>query len=247
MKNDNKKEWKLKVTPNVNAINDLCNDAQENSRYMAAIGKTGLGKTEALKQYAKKNANTYYMLCTITMGRKDFLSSLAEAIGLQVEGSIHHRVDRIVEHLSQQRLPLILIDDVGKLPDSCFRLIQVIYDRLKDECGMVIAGLPEFKRYVDKMAAKDKAGFPEQKRRIEYWMPLMGVPVDFVKTVCSEYEITDPACIQYIYNNSPDYGTLSNIMVNYSRAALKATKSNKDISQMALLSSLTIGDRLFKN
>ena len=92
MKNDIKKEWKLKVTPNVNAINDLCNDAQENSRYMAAIGKTGLGKTEALKQYAKKNANTYYMLCTITMGRKDFLSSLAEAIGLQVEGSIHHRV-----------------------------------------------------------------------------------------------------------------------------------------------------------
>ncbi|CAN5228884.1 hypothetical protein BH09BAC1_BH09BAC1_29710 [soil metagenome] len=236
--------WRMRETQNLTAITELCTDAKQNSRFAAIVGYTGAGKTTALEWFASKNANTYYLLCKVTMGRKEFLNGILRSMGLQVEGSIHQRVEAIVNYLKSALSPLLILDDAGKLPDPCLRLLQVIYDETKDVTGIIVAGVEHMKNYIFKMAAKDKLGFRELKSRVEYWLVLKGkVTRTFVIAAAAEFGINDTPAIEYIMSNADNYRDCSNILKNYGRFMEEKGEQAIGKTQREILAGIHFGTK----
>lgn len=233
--------WVIRETRNTKAILNLCQDARNYGRFMSIAGDTGLGKTTALRFYTGDTPNAFYVLCTAMMSRKDFLSAILRSMGLEVEGQLYNRTFHVVSKLRQLEHPILILDDFGKLSDHAMTTLQVIYDELEGRCGFVIAGLNNMKSRIYKMAAKDKPGFRELKRRIGYWQPLYGVTDSFVKAVCADYGITDPAAISYITRNCTDYGSLRELITNYARFVENNPQMLEGKSQKEVISGIKYG------
>lgn len=234
----NSPEWPLMDTINLRVVIDLCTDAQANSRLLSVCADTGLGKTTGLKKYCADTPNAYYTLCTVTMGRKDFLNAIARSMGMDVEGSIHSRLATIVNKLAGLDRPLLVLDDVGKLNDACLRLLQIVYDELERRIGIVIAGLPYFQKTLFRNAVKGKQGFPELRRRIGYWQPLQRPTAKFIQSVCQRYSITELPAINYLTNTIADMGTLREVIENYYR-----TTPTDTLTQLEILTRLHVGTK----
>lgn len=229
-------KWPLMETKSLLTVLSLCKDAQDNSRMLSICADTGLGKTTGLKKYCSDTPAAYYVLCTVTMGRKDFVNAIARAIGLEAEGSIHARITAIINKLGGMKNPLLALDDVGKLNEACLRLVQIIYDELEGRCGIVLAGLHYFQKFIFKNAVRDKQGFPELRRRIEYWQPLPRPSHGFIKSVCTKFGIVEEKAISYLCNTVDNIGALEAVIKNYYRAP-----QSEGVSQLEVITSLHIG------
>lgn len=234
------REWAIKNSRNLDLIVKLCSDAQLNSRFLAVAGFTGGGKTTALKHYANTTPGVFYVLCTVTMSRKDFLTAIQRSLGLDNEGSIHARTASIVRAFSAMNRPLLLLDDAGKLNDQCMRLIQVIYDELEFSTGIVLGGTEKLKTHIDRSAALDRPGFRELRRRIGYWQKLYPISRQFISAVCADFGITDAKAVELVARMATDFGTLRELMTNWSRAESEA-------DQVTVLSSLTVGNQHYND
>lgn len=234
--------YPLLETHNLGQIAALCNDAQENGTMLGIAGYTGAGKTTALAEYAntKGIGNVHYMLWDVTMGRKDFLNALLKAMGKEFDGSIYNKTEYIVQQLLSQHKPLIIIDTCGELNNAVYRLIQVLYDKLNGGAGIVLTGTDAFRKYINKMANKDKMGFRELRRRIEYWLPLRGIQANEIKAVCHHYGITDAEAVQYVQQVCDNYGSLKGMITAYDKA-MRNTKPELIKTQREMLYHLRFG------
>ena len=238
-----REDWQLFETPNYVRVRNLCQDAQKSHKMLAVAAFTGSGKTTALREYVRKNTNAYYLLCTAVMSRKGFVRGILRAMGLEQAGSIEDGMEAIIGRLNEATAPLLVLDDVRKLSDSVMRMIQTIYDGTEFRAGIVLAGTPSLKKYVDDMAGKDKNGFQEFKRRIQFWQsltrPSKGVIVQFAQV----FGVSDDAAVTYLVRIATDYGTLRNLLTAASEAV--ARKPGLAITA-ELLAGLHVGDHEFR-
>lgn len=231
--------WKLRQTANLDTIQNICEDAQQNSRFLAISAATGLGKTTALKYYASNNPNAFYTLGTNTMQRTDFLDAIQRSMSLDVSGTIYARTSAIIKKLNATPNALVIIDDTSKVPDSALRLLQVIYDETEFRTGIVIAGTEHLKRYIFKMAARDKMGFREIKRRIGYWQDLSPITEQWIKVVCNDFGIVEYSSIKLVQKMALDYGSLRELLTNYQRAHAKGLF--EEMTEVEAIASLNFG------
>ena len=212
--------WQIRNTNNYQSIQNICLDAQESSRMMAAYGETGCGKTSALQKYYQNTQNCYYILANVLMKPKDLILTIQKAVGADDSGTLAERIDSLVSKLLSKNHPLLIIDDCGKLEEhqKCFGIIQLLFDKLENRCGMVLAGHSRFAKYFSKMSDKDAFGFRELKRRISYWLPLRaGVEASFIKVVCAEHNIVSPSGVKYIAENCMNYGDVEVLIRSFNK------------------------------
>jgi type II secretory pathway predicted ATPase ExeA len=232
-------KWEILNTFNFTAVKNVCLEAQEGQRMLALYGDTGTGKTTALQKYYQASANCYYVLANVLMKPKDLLKAIQKEVGDDQDGTLNERLDRIVSKLESKKFPLLIIEDCGKLEhhNKCFGIIQLLFDRLQNRCGIVLAGTKRFAVYFNKMAAKDVLGFRELKRRISYWQPLMdGVEKKFIQTVCQRHNITMREAVDYFLNNCTNYGDVHELIRNFNK--YKELKKIDTDEQLQILSSL---------
>lgn len=217
-------EWKIRKTENFVAITSLCEEAMEEGRMVAVAGYTGAGKTTALRHFARTQPEAYYVLCTATMSGTAFLQAMQESLmGNRAGGTTpDERIRSIVDYLSnREEAPVLLLDDAGKLGMTPLRYIQIIYDQLDGEAGIVLAGTEQLKYMFDRLVSRKAMGFPELYRRIGYWQPLYPVNPDFVALLCKEYGIEEKGAVQYVASASDNYGTLQHIIENACKFSLR--------------------------
>lgn len=231
-------DWKIVETKNYKAILSLCADAKRNHRSLAIAGYTGAGKTTGLRKYANTHSGTtFYVECKVSMGRKDLLGAILRALGKDVEGSVSYRLQFVCDFLlTKVDNPLIIFDSTHKCTDQCYEIIQQLTEALERKCGIVISGTERLKHYILKMAAKGKSCFPELKRRIGYWQPMYDVQRKVIELICEPYGINDKRAVDYVVRVAQDYGTLYELMINYSMA------DKEGMSQLEVLTSLHVGD-----
>ncbi len=234
----NMNAWQIVGTQNFNKIQQLCEDAQVNSRMLAVAGFTGAGKTTALRKYAEATPNTYYVHCNRLMARKEFLKAIQAALSIDHEGSISDRMRSIVTKLRSLERPLLILDDCAKLNDANMLMIQIIYDETEFQAGIVLGGTDVLKKYIDKMAAKDKLGFRELKRRIGYWQRMFRPSKKATTAICVNNGIVDGKAIEYIYRQCLDYGSIREMISN----ALRASERTGALVSTELLSGIAVGD-----
>lgn len=102
-------------------------------------GEAGLGKTVALKEYARLNPDVVLLEATLGYTTKVVISKLHRAIGLDGLGSINNMFEEIIERLKSSGR-LIIIDEAEHLPYRALELLRRIYDMA--EVGILLVGMP---------------------------------------------------------------------------------------------------------
>lgn len=206
--------WSVVETGNFNSITALCADTRHRSRMTGIIGRSGYGKTTALRHVAATTPATFYVFCDSLMTKRDFLEEIAAACGLQAEGNVSRLQRAISDFLATQDRPLLIFDDAGKLKPACHEIVQRLYDAGTGRLGLVLAGTPALKQWLDKAVRRGKIGADEYDRRIEYWLTLERPDADTIAHFCRANGIDTGDCIAYVERTAGNYGTLKAIITN---------------------------------
>jgi plasmid maintenance system antidote protein VapI len=221
--------WNILKTPNQVKIENICDDARENHRFMAISDFTGAGKTTALTYYSREKTNSFYVLAISAMSQSDFLDAILEGMVIEMKGSRLKKINAICEKLNSLESPLLIIDDFGKLNDNCYRTLQIIYDKTEFYAGIVIAGTEHLKKYITDKAASKVNGFTELKRRIAYWgkleRPEMEVKLNFLRTFGVDFTKQGKAFKQHL-NAIEDYGTLREFITQELKKRANGSNAN---------------------
>ncbi|MDP4092573.1 MAG: AAA family ATPase [Bacillota bacterium] len=173
----------------------ICQSCQESQGLGIISGKSGFGKTHALKQYAKAE-RVCYIYCDDAMGCRDLIETIEETLGIpQKYGSISKRVKGIKKFFNVNKGYLLIIDEADKLLNKFtqkkMEILRTIYDptdRDSDEpdVGLVIAGEPRLESLI-------KAYLPRFANRADFNIRLEGLSHKEVEKYLEPYNFTDNA------------------------------------------------------
>lgn len=146
------------------AVLGVCQSCQEYGEMGIVTGRSGYGKTYALRRYAK-SPKAAYIECDATMSPRDLLKELEKALGLPSRnGTNHDRVAGIVEFLTVNPGWLLIVDEADKLMSrytyNKMEILRSIFDHCCEDgyssCGIVVAGEPgleaQIETYLDRYA-----------------------------------------------------------------------------------------------
>ena len=167
----------------------VCQACQEYMGLGIIVGKSGQGKTHALKKYAEL-PRVAYIECDDTMACRDLVEAIENGIGLPrgYGGTIWKRVNRIREFFNTNEGFLLIIDEADKLINKYttakMEIIRGIFDQ--SEVGIVIAGElrleVEIKSYLDRFA-----------NRLDFYYRLHGLDTKELKRYMEGWDITEDA------------------------------------------------------
>lgn len=166
----------------------VCSSCQEYIGLGIVVGKSGYGKTHALKYYSKM-ARVAYIECDDTMSSRDLVEAIERALGIPSNyGTIWKRVNGIREFFNVNRGYLLIIDEADKLINKYtqkkMEILRAIFDQ--SDVGMVIAGEP-------KLEAQIKSYLTRFANRVDFYASLKGLSGKEVEKFLEGYEVDEAA------------------------------------------------------
>lgn len=122
-------------------IFNIAQIAQYNGEIALCTGSSGLGKTTAIKQYAKEHTGVIVIDPDENIKVRNLLKLIAKPLKMQ-QGHIETNMDfceKILKKLKNSN-KLIIVDEAENLDISCFRVLRKIHDRCNGTCGLLFIG-----------------------------------------------------------------------------------------------------------
>ena len=166
----------------------VCQSCQEFIGMGIVVGRSGYGKTHALKQYAHL-PRVAYVECDDTMSARDLVEAIERTLGLpNGYGTIWKRVNGIRDFFNTNRGYLLIIDEADKLVSKYtqkkMEILRAIFDQ--SDVGLVIAGEP-------KLEAAIKTYLVRMANRVDFYASLHGLTEQEVKEYLGSYDIAPDA------------------------------------------------------
>ncbi len=130
------------ATTTAKNILDVCAMAHTMKDINLVIGEAGLGKTMALKQYAKTVENVVLIETDPTFSPKVLLVELCNKLGIVPTRNNHDNTTAIIEKLAGSER-LLIIDEAELLNYKCLEIVRRIHD--KSGVGVILAGMPRLR------------------------------------------------------------------------------------------------------
>lgn len=188
-------------TSDSKSIIGICKSCQDFKSLGIIVGKSGYGKTYALKQYAKI-PRVAYVECDDAMSCKDFIEALERSVGIpNASGTIWKRVGGIKDFFLINKGYLLVVDEADKLinkdTQKKLEILRAIFDQSK--VGIVIAGEPnleiQIKKYLTRFA-----------NRIDFYINLKGLSKEEVRKYLEGLNFSDEA-IEEMVSRATNYKT----------------------------------------
>ena len=167
----------------------VCQACQEYMGLGIIVGKSGQGKTHALKKYAEL-PRVAYIECDDTMACRDLVEAIENGIGLTkgYGGTIWSRVNRIREFFNTNEGFLLIIDEADKLINKYtqkkMEILRGIFDQ--SDVGIVIAGEP-------RLETELKGNLARFANRMDFYYKLKGLSKNEVADYLEGYEVDEAA------------------------------------------------------
>lgn len=126
---------KTSVATRVFNIAKMC---QMNGEIGVCIGRSGLGKTTACKEYAKNEYGVVWIDPNENANKYEVIRMLAKSIGIQDDYTTR-AMDKIVSKLKDSNY-LIIVDEAENLKTPVFRILRKIHDRCNFSFGLLFVG-----------------------------------------------------------------------------------------------------------
>ena len=167
----------------------VCQACQEYMGLGIIVGKSGQGKTHALKKYAEL-PRVAYIECDDTMACRDLVEAIEDGIGLPrgYGGTVWKRVSRIREFFNTNEGFLLIIDEADKLINKYtqkkMEILRGIFDQ--SDVGIVIAGEP-------RLETELKGNLARFANRMDFYYKLKGLSKNEVADYLEGYEVEEAA------------------------------------------------------
>lgn len=167
----------------------VCQACQQDMGLGIIVGKSGQGKTHALKKYAEL-PRVAYIECDDTMACRDLVEAIENGIGLPrgYGGTIWSRVNRIREFFNTNEGFLLIIDEADKLINKYtqkkMEILRGIFDQ--SDVGIVIAGEP-------RLETELKGNLTRFANRMDFYYKLKGLSKNEVADYLEGYEVDEAA------------------------------------------------------
>ena len=102
-------------------------------------GESGLGKTIAVKEYAKRNPDVILIEADLGYTAKVLFSELHKKLGMDGAGGLHNMFEDVVSKLKSSGR-LVVVDEAEHLPYRALELLRRVYD--KAGVGVLLVGMP---------------------------------------------------------------------------------------------------------
>ena len=200
---------KLVETQNFNIINAYLDTARQEGCTFAITGAGGFGKSYTAKWYHSVNRtkNVLYLECPENISKRIFLHKLLSQLGMNGMGMGNYElmevlVKEIRRRSKKDERPLIILDEVDKLPDTVLKYFITFYNELNKICGFVWLSTDTIEKRLEKGKARGTIGYQELFSRIGgRFIHLKQPTVDEITEICIANGITSKERIAYICND----------------------------------------------
>ena len=161
------KTWNIVETTNYKDLTGIFTDAQDNSLAMAVTGDAGCGKTLTAEAYSRESQNVFVLSCSEYWNRKTFMQELLRAMGRGSSGdTLADMMADAIGALKRMELPLIILDEADKLNDQTLHFFITLYNKLEDQCGIVLMATDYLEKRILRGVRLNKKGYKEIYSRI---------------------------------------------------------------------------------
>jgi DNA transposition AAA+ family ATPase len=177
-------------------------DAGESGNTYGIIAKAGGTKTFTTEQFCKQNENTFHIQCSEYFNRKVFLQRIMDEMGKENQGyTVAEMMEEIVKSIMPMESPVIVLDEVDKLPDPVFYFFITLYNQLSDKCGMVLMATDFLAKRIDRGIRINKKGYKEIFSRLgRRFIHLKEIEEHEVAEICKANGLTEAALIKEVWN-----------------------------------------------
>lgn len=130
------------MTPSAQRIHTLIDNTHASGDIQLVIGEAGLGKTLALKEYAKTHDDVVLIEVEPTFNAKVLLTTLCEKLGIPTSRGNHDMMISVVKKLAGSGW-LLIFDEAELLAYKPLEIIRRIHDMAG--VGVVLAGMPRLR------------------------------------------------------------------------------------------------------
>ena len=176
-------------TKDLQSVFEQCEKTRKYKLMTGLVADTGMGKTTSLRTYAK-NKNVFLVTVNKAMNAKGLLFNILTATGEKYYDDARGLMVGISRKLNSLEDPLLIIDEAGKLNHVMMLYMHDLRECTKDNCGILLAGMPYFKTRLVKFAEKQKEGCSEFLRRINIWHELTGLSRKETEYICQSENIS---------------------------------------------------------
>lgn len=184
-------------------------------------GRTGIGKTFCIMQFAKEHpAETFRVRCSRDMSAKSFLQAVARAVGISDQGNSEGIRIAIGEKLLRMNYPLLIIDEAENLRDFAYGSIKALYDDLAEQgkAGIVLVGANGYAESLRRKAKRNYGCFPQIWSRFKADRVILPeLELSDVTYVAKSYGIEDRGHIVNLSQECEDYRDLFGTLRAYLR------------------------------
>lgn len=182
-------------------ITAACSMAQKWSGLGIIVGKSGYGKTYALKNYAQ-NMKVCYIECDDSMTSRDLIEAMEMKLNIpKGTGTIWNRVQHIKEYFDINDGYIMIIDEADKLMTKYSAKKMEILRAITDQCdiGLIVAGEPALESML-------RTYLPRFANRADYYVKLRGLKGNEVEEYLGNMNIT-PGAIEELKNRGTNKQT----------------------------------------
>lgn len=194
------KVWNTAKTATYQQVHALLQAAQEEARVMSLTAPAGSGKTYAAKEYEASHKNVYRLMCDEFWSKNDFVEELLRVMGEKADGlTKRERLRLACDVLSRKEQPLLIFDEFDKLGDNVWSFFITLYNRLEEQCGMVLLSTDYIEKRMRMGLKYQRKGYPEIFSRLgSRFVGLDRADYEDVKAVCEANGVTDEVVIEDI-------------------------------------------------
>jgi DNA transposition AAA+ family ATPase len=172
-------------TGDLTSVFRQCEKTRKHNLMTGLTADTGMGKTTSLRAYSMRE-NVFFVTVDKTMNAKRLLVSILKAMGIRFDGNMHDVMLKTAEELNRLESPLLIIDGAGKMNHAMLLYLHDLREYTRANCGIVLSGMPYFRKNLQKFTEKEKEGYAEFYRRINIWHELKGLSRKEIEVICLE-------------------------------------------------------------
>lgn len=154
-------QWHTAETEVLQLITHQIGMCQAQSMSAMLVDDAGIGKTHAARYYASNNQNAFYVDCSVSSRKTEFIRALAKAVGIGNTGRLADVLENTLYALSQMDKPVLILDESGDLEQSALLIVKRIYNALEDHCGIYMIGSDGLRTKINSGLYHKRLGFAE--------------------------------------------------------------------------------------
>lgn len=203
LKSSTSNEWQTVETRDFKTLNRLFSDAQQHSNVFAVVGDAGSGKSKTIEIYSQNNENVFKLSCSEFWNKKYFLQELLQSMGRDYSGlTVAEMMHESVMQILKREDPVIVLDEADKLTDQVLYFFITLYNKLEDNCGIVLCATDHLEKRIKRGLKINKKGYKEIYSRIgRKFIELNGVGFTDVTQICLANGIEDKAEIKKVWDD----------------------------------------------